>query len=61
MDWMLFIVIASTPPSDKVINSTTVPMATEELCNAAKAKLIQAHKQKQSPNFLMIGECLRAR
>jgi hypothetical protein len=36
MNWMLFVVILSGSPSDKVINSTTVPMATEQLCNAAK-------------------------
>jgi hypothetical protein len=61
MNWMLFFVIASMSTSDKVVNTTTVPMATEELCNSAKAQLIQAYKATQGPNFLVIGECLRVR
>jgi hypothetical protein len=61
MDWVLLIVIASTTPPDKVINVTTVPIATEVLCNAARAKVIQAYKQTQSPDFLIVGECLQAR
>lgn len=61
MDWVLFVVIASMSATDKAISSTTVPMATMELCDAARAKLLAAHKQTQSPNFLVVGECLRAR
>jgi hypothetical protein len=62
MDWILFVVIASMSMSDnKAINSATVPMATLQLCNAAKAKLTEAYKTTQSPNFMFIGECLQAR
>jgi hypothetical protein len=60
MNWVLFVVLA-TMSSDKVINSTAVPMATEQLCNAAKTKLIQAYKQRESPNFVIVVECLQAR
>jgi hypothetical protein len=42
MNWVLFVVLASTTLSDRVLNSTTVPMATEQLCNAAKTKLTEA-------------------
>jgi hypothetical protein len=62
MEWVLFLVIASMTVSDaKAISTTTVPMATLELCNAAKAKLIDTYKLTQSPNFLFVGECLRVR
>ena len=60
MDWVLFVVIVSTS-SGAAINSSNVPMATEQLCNAAKAQLIQAYKQTNSPNFLLYAECLQAR
>jgi hypothetical protein len=39
MDWVLFTVIASTTPTDKVINVTTVRIATEVLCNAEDAMI----------------------
>ena len=61
MNWMLVFVIASMSASDKVVNTTTIPMAEEKLCTAARAKLIEAHKQVNSPNFLIVGECLRVR
>jgi hypothetical protein len=61
MDWVLFVVIVSTSITDKAINSSTVPMATQQLCDAAKAQLIQAYKETQSPNFVLYAECLQAR
>ena len=62
MDWVLFIAIASMSPTDsKAVTTTTVPMATAQLCNAAKSKLSEAYKATQSPNFLFVGECLQAR
>ena len=60
MDWVLFVVIVSTS-TDKAINSSHVPMATQQLCNAAKAQLIEAYKETKSPNFVLYAECLRAR
>jgi hypothetical protein len=61
MEWILFVVIASTGLSDnKAIHSSTMPVATLQLCNAAKDKLTEAYKQTQSPNFLFIGECLQS-
>jgi hypothetical protein len=60
MDWVLFVVIVSTS-TGTAINSSNVPMATQQLCNAAKAQLIQAYKETQSPNFLLYAECLQAR
>jgi hypothetical protein len=59
MNWVLFIVIASTSASDKVIHSTTIPMATEKLCNAAKAKVTDLYQKTQSQNFLVASECLQ--
>ena len=61
MDWILFVAIASLSPTDKAVTTTTVPMASVQLCNAAKAKLSEAYKATQSPNFLFVGECLQAR
>jgi hypothetical protein len=61
MDWVLFVVIVSTSMTDKAINSSNVPMATQQLCNAAKAQLIQAYKETKSPNFNLYAECLQAR
>lgn len=61
MDWILFVAIASMTASDKAITTTTMPMASLELCSAAKAKLQEAYKQTQSLNFLIVGECLRSR
>jgi hypothetical protein len=60
MDWVLFVVIVSTS-TGTAINSSNVPMATQQLCNAAKAQLIQAYKQTNSPNFILYAECLQAR
>jgi hypothetical protein len=48
MDWVLFVVIVSTSMTDKAINSSNVPMATQQLCNAAKAQLIQATGSEKS-------------
>src|SRR6266480_3247767 len=61
MKWVLFVVLASTSGSEKAINSTAVPMATEQLCNAAKEKLTQAYRKTQTPNYLLVTECLQAR
>jgi hypothetical protein len=61
MDWVLFVVIVSTSMTDKAINSSSVPMATQQLCKAAKAQLIQAYEESKSPNFNLYAECLRAR
>jgi hypothetical protein len=61
MNWVLFVVLASTSGSEKAINSTAVPMATEQLCNAAKAKLTQAYQKTQGPNYVLVTECLQAR
>jgi hypothetical protein len=61
MDWVLFVVIVSTSMTDKAINSSNVPMATQQLCNAAKAQLLQTYKEARSPNFIFYAECLRAR
>jgi hypothetical protein len=61
MDWVLFIVIVSTSTTDKAINSSHVPIATQQLCNAAKAQLIEAYKETRSPNFILYAECLKAR
>jgi hypothetical protein len=61
MDWVLFVVIVSTSATDKAINSANVPMATQQLCYAAKAQLLQAYKEAQSPNFNFYAECLQAR
>jgi hypothetical protein len=36
-------------------------MATEQLCNAAKAKLTQAYQKTQSVNYVLVTECLQAR
>jgi hypothetical protein len=62
MDWVLFVVIVTTSVTDnKAINSSNVPMATQQLCNAAKAQLIEAYKETRSPNFILYAECLQAR
>jgi hypothetical protein len=60
MDWVLFVVIVSST-SSMTINSSNVPIATQQLCDAAKAQLIQAYKETKSPNFVLYAECLRTR
>ena len=55
-DWVLFVVLASASGSEKAINSTAVPMATEQLCNAAKEKLTQAYRNTQTPNYVLVTE-----
>jgi hypothetical protein len=60
MNWVLFVILASISGSEKAINSTAVAMATEQLCNAAKAKLTQAYQKTQSPNYVLVIECLQA-
>ena len=61
MNWVLFVVLATSTGSDKAINATPVPMATEQLCNAAKTKLVETYKRSNTPNFIMVVECLQAR
>jgi hypothetical protein len=61
MNWVLYVVLASSTASDKAINATPVPMATEQLCNDAKNKLFESYRRSNTPNFLMVIECLRAR
>ena len=60
MDWVLFVVIVSTS-TGTAINSSNVPMATQQLCNVAKAQLIEAYKGTNSPNFILYAECLQVR
>jgi hypothetical protein len=60
MNWVLYVVLASSTASDKAINATPVPMATEQLCNDAKNKLFESYRRYNNPNFLMVIECLRA-
>jgi hypothetical protein len=61
MNWVLYVVLASSTASDKAINATPVPMATEQLCNDAKNKLLESYRRSNTPNFLLVIECLRAR
>jgi hypothetical protein len=61
MNWVLYVVLASSTASDKAINATPVPMATEQLCNDEKNKLFESYRRSNTPNFLMVIECLRAR
>ena len=61
MNLVLYVVLASSTASDKAINATPVPMATEQLCNEAKNKLLESYRRSNTPNFLMVIECLRAR
>ena len=60
MDWILLVIIAGASASGTV-NSTTVPMATAERCNAARDKLLNALKAYQTPNYAIIAECLQSR
>jgi hypothetical protein len=60
MEWVLVVIIAGASASGTV-NSTTVPMATLERCNAAKDKLLNAIKVYQTPNYAIIIECLQSR
>jgi hypothetical protein len=60
MEWILLVIIAGASASGTV-NSTTVPMATVEHCNAARDKLLNALKVYQSPNYAIIAECLQSR
>ena len=61
MNWVLYVVLASSTASDKAINATPVPMATEQLCNEAKNKLMGSYRRSNTPNFLIVIECLKAR
>jgi hypothetical protein len=38
-----------------------VPMATEQLCNEAKNKLFESYRRTNTPNFVIVIECLKAR
>lgn len=60
MEWVLLVIIAGQSASGNV-NSTNVPMATLERCNAAKEKLMTSIKAYQSPNYTVIAECLQSR
>ena len=60
MNWVLFVVLATSTSTDKAINATPVPMATEQLCNEAKNKLMESWRSN-TPNFLIVIECLKAR
>ena len=59
MNWVLFVVLASSTASKA--NATPVPMATEQLCNEAKNKLMESYKRSNTPNYVVVIECLRAR
>jgi hypothetical protein len=59
MKWVL-LVIATSTAGGKAINSTAVPMATEQLCNAAIEKLTQAYRKRQGPEYALVTECLQA-
>jgi hypothetical protein len=61
MDWVLFVVLASSTGTDKAINATPVPMATEQLCNEAKNKLMESYRRSNTPNYMIVIECLRAK
>ena len=61
MNWVLFVVLASSTSSDKVINARPVPMATEQLCNEAKNKLMESYRRSNTPNYMIVIECLRAK
>ena len=62
MDWVLFVVLAASvgvSGSERAINSTAVPMATEQLCNAAKGKLTQTYRKieiAQTPNYVLVTD-----
>ncbi len=60
MNWVLFVVLATSTGSDKAINATPVPMATEQLCNEAKNKLFESYRRTNTPNFVIVIECLKA-
>ncbi|HYQ19590.1 MAG TPA: hypothetical protein VEQ64_03430 [Xanthobacteraceae bacterium] len=61
MNWVLFVVLATSTSTDKAINATPVPVATEQLCNEAKNKLMESYRRSNTPNFLIVIECLKAR
>ena len=61
MNWVLFVVLATSMSTDKAINATPVPMAAEQLCNEAKSKLFESYRRTNTPNFLMVIERLKAR
>jgi hypothetical protein len=61
MNWVLFVVLATSTSTDKAINATQVPVATEQLCNEAKNKLMESYRRSNTPNFLIVIECLKAR
>ena len=51
MNWVLYVVLASSTASDKAINATPVPMATEQLCNDAKNKLFESYRRSNTPEL----------
>ena len=61
MEWVLLVIVAGTSQTGMAINSTNVPMATVERCNAARDKLLTAIKAYQSPNYAVVAECLQSR
>ena len=60
MNWVLFFLIATVTPSDHFANSMTVPMATEQLCNAAKTQLKGVYDKFESPYYAIVIECLKS-
>ena len=61
MNWVLFVVLATSTSTDKAINATPVPMATEQLCNDAKNKQMESYRRSNTPNYMIVIECLRAK
>ena len=61
MEWILLVIIVGSSDSARAVNSAPVPMATLQLCNTARDKLLNSIKVYQSPNFQIIAECLQSR
>lgn len=57
MGWVLVFLIGSTTVASPIV----IPMATEQLCVAAKTKLLEANKQHGTINFAAYSECLRVK
>jgi len=58
MKWVLFFLITSV--TNQFANSTTVPMASEELCNAAKTQLRGEYDKFNSPYYVVVIQCLKS-
>ena len=61
MDWLLVVILASTSSMDKAVIPISVPVATEQICNAARTKLADIYKKSQSANFMFLSECIQVR